>query len=212
MQFGKQDFNSKVLYFGHRDGSVSRLDTRCSDDAMFASCPGWKNDIFGSATQIQQLSKDDNLLIVKGSFGSSRVYDERRLSNLAPTHGRYTSPAIFEMHLPHRLGVHKTKSARCTGLAIDPTENVAVAPLATNTTNILGLWDVASGTFLRALSLGSLSFCELSCQNTATLGYKMCSGGADKEPTISTEPFGLWFKTDAIDLTPEGGGIHHVCF
>ena len=183
------------------------IDARRTYSAVFATSSSTSDNSFGSATAIQPL-QTDNMVVVKGSFGSCKVLDLRKQSTL------------FELCIPDDM-VHQTKTVRCTGLAVDPTESVAIAPFAgPNSCISFGIWDIGSGELLRTLKLGSNAgtgipaFCELS--SVVTSGYEMLCKMDSDTPEIFSEggSWGLWFKTNVISasLPPEVGGIHHIRF
>ena len=82
---------SNLAFLGHRDGSVSMIDTR-SRDALYATDFSLPGDSFGSATSIQRIVRC-NSIAAKGSFGSCRIFDMRCLSNnqSASRYQRYTA-------------------------------------------------------------------------------------------------------------------------
>jgi len=214
LQFQPNSFNDNLL-LGHRDGSISMLDIR-SRDVLFAhnsglSKPGVSS--FGSAASIRPLKRDNNLVVAKGSFGTCRLLDIRKLSNNIDS-SRHRHSTVFELSLPDHI-LHKTKSTRCTGLAVDPDESIAVAPFAGQNGDIhFAVWDICStGRLLRTLNLNdslgkrssdtsgkNAAYCELS--DVVTSGYEM-----------------IWFKTNlSISNTVAGaaplmgGSIHHIKF
>jgi len=222
LQFRKNNDTNHVL-FGHRDGCVSMIDTRSSGDAVFATGLSLPAVSFGSATSIQPLERDDNLVVVKGSFGSCRVFDLRRLSNNNDVSSRYQQSTLFELSIPDSM-VHQTKSVKCTGLAIDPTDSIAIAPFAGAGADDgidiqFAMWDIGTGVLLRTFNLNrmnkhasSSAFCELS--SVITPGYEMICKHDSDTPIITSEGslFGLWFKTNVGNAPPDGGGINHVSF
>mmetsp|Transcript_29063 Transcript_29063/g.61853 ORF Transcript_29063/g.61853 Transcript_29063/m.61853 type:complete len:227 (-) Transcript_29063:186-866(-) len=224
LQFRRKNKKNNIL-FGHRDGSVSMIDTR-SADALFATNLSMPGASFGSVSSIQPL-QNENLAIAKGSFGSCRVFDLRRLSNsYDASSSQYQQSTLFEMLIPDSM-VHPTKSVRCTGLAVDPTDSIAIAPFASHNNDIhFAMWDIGSGALIRTKKVNQLktpdagtdnsssSFCELS--SVLTSGYEMLCKKDSKVPVISSEgsTFGLWFKTNVLSdsSSPDGGGIHHIRF
>ena len=226
VQFRRNDNKNQVL-FGHRDGSVSLIDRR-SGDALFAS-DTYPGESFGSATSIQPLKKDDNLVVCRGSFGACRIFDLRRLSNNNDRHSRYQQSTVVEMSIPDSM-VHQTRSVECTGLAIDPSESIAIAPFANHDNDILfAMWDISTGELLRTLNLNSsirhtrpdalindipspIQFCELS--NAITSGYEMLCGKNSPIISSTSSSWGLWYKTNVFSdsMQPDGGGIHHITF
>lgn len=200
------------------------LDTR-SQDALFADLTLENGgSLFGSATSIRPLKRDDNLVIVKGSFGTCRVMDIRKLSNNIES-ARHGHSTIMELSLSNHI-VHKTKSTRCTGLAVDPSENIAVSPFASQNGHVhFAIWDICNtGRLLRTLNLknsntsgNDAAFCELS--NVVTPGFEMSCDEDSETPSILSKGWGLWFKTNISmstthsDSIPSvGGSIHHIKF
>jgi hypothetical protein len=231
LQFQPNSFNDNLL-LGHRDGSISMLDIR-SRDVLFAhnsglSKPGVSS--FGSAASIRPLKRDNNLVVAKGSFGTCRLLDIRKLSNNIDS-SRHRHSTVFELSLPNHI-LHKTKSTRCTGLAVDPDESIAVAPFAGQNGDIhFAVWDICStGRLLRTLNLNdslgkrssdtsgnNAAYCELS--DVVTSGYEMICDEDSETPFISSKAYGLWLKTNlSISNTVAGaaplmgGSIHHIKF
>jgi hypothetical protein len=213
--------------FGHRDGSVSMLDTRSSKDALFLSL---QSVSFGSTASVQPLKKDENLVVGKGSFGTCCVFDLRRMSNCSDP-SRCQQSKLFELSIPDHL-LHTTKSVRCNGLAIDPSESIAIAPFADQNDDIrFAFWSIGTGALLRNLRLNGVdncmttgagsraattAFCELS--SAITPGYSMHCKAYSDAPIITCEgrSWGVWYKTNnrILGTKPpaEGGGIHHLSF
>lgn len=208
-----------ALVFGHRNGSVTSIDTR-SPGASCRSAPSSS----GSITNIQSL-QDDKLVVVRSSFGSCRVLDVRRFSNSRDPSQCPRSIAV-DLSLPESM-VHQTKSVRCTGMALDPTNTVAIAPFASIKDDLrFAFWDVTSGELIRTLRLDRLrnssdstrglqpaAFCELS--SVVTPGYEMlCKKDCESPLIVSgfSGSWGLWFKTGDCSTPQNGGGIHHIKF
>ena len=225
VQFRSNNQSNHAL-FGHRDGSVSMLDTRSSNDALFLSL---QSASFGSTASLQPFDKDDNLVAGKGSFGTCCVFDLRRMSNCSDP-PRCQQSKLIELSIPDQL-LHTTKSVRCTGLAIDPSESIVIAPFADQNDDIqFALWDIGTGALLRTLRLNGVdkcmttgagrraatAFCELS--SAITPGYGMHCNIDSDAPIITCEDrsWGVWYKTNNLingtEPPAEGGGIHHVSF
>ena len=205
------------------------IDTRSRRDVSFATCTGLPGISFGSATSIQQLEHDNNLVAVKGSFGSCRIFDLRRLCNSnSRSSSRHHQSTLMELSLPDSL-VHPTKSVRCTGMAIDPSGKILVAPFTSIHDDVyFAMWDICSGSLLRTMNLSqsnlstrsetgnsyeAAAFCELS--SVVTAGYEMFCQKDSNRPIISSYSWGLWYKTLKLsDTSPSscGGGIHHIRF
>jgi hypothetical protein len=226
IQFRSNNESNHAL-FGHRDGSVSLLDTRSMKDALFLSP---QNVSFGSVTSLQPLQRDANLVAGKCSFGACFIYDVRRMSNCSDL-SRNRQSILAELSIPDHL-LHRTKSVRCTGLAIDPSESIAIAPFADQKGDIrFALWNICTGDLIRTLrpngvddcitsgpgSKGATpAFCELS--SVITSGYGMRCGIDSDSPTITREEhsWGVWYKSNYLvngtKPPEEGGGIHHISF
>lgn len=218
VKFRSNNESNHVL-FGHRDGSVSMLDTR-SQDALCLSLTSGAS--FGSVTTLQPLQKDTNLVAAKGSFGTCCLFDLRRMSSCTnPT--RHQQSKLFELSVPDHI-LHPTKSVRCTGLAIDPSGCIAIAPFADRDDDIrFAIWDIGTGDLLRTLNLNCVddcitsnvgksavipAFCELS--SVITPGYSLhCNRDSDL-PIVTCEGWGVWYKTNSF--INEGGCIHHLSF
>lgn len=238
LDFRPNCWNNDVL-LGHRDGSVTVLDFRSHDDVLFAHASDSSHSktasFFGSAASVRPLKRDDNLVVVKGSFGTCRLLDIRKLSNNIES-ARHRQSTVLELSLSNHI-VHKTKSTRCTGLAVDQAESIAVAPFAARDGDIqFAIWDICStGRLLRTLNVNNsidkrnsdrrdgnnnTAFCELS--DVVTCGSEMMTCDEESEPPFISckKSWGLWFKTNlsvssstSIDPAPlEGGGIHHMLF
>lgn len=224
----RKNNGSKFAMFGHRNGGVSMIDTRSVQTQVMTSTNlNLKVDeSFGSATSVQSLARDDNLVVVKGSFGSCRLFDLRKAAKIVRSkEKRLTDQSILhEFTLPDSSDVDKMKSTRCTGIALDSTENVVIMPYASKKNDVnFAMWDVTTARLIRTLKVNSTTssvdgppFCELS--STVTAGYEMrCNDSNDTPVTSIVEGTrGLWFKTSrrvASDTAPaEGGSIHHIRF
>jgi len=222
VQFAKGRGNQQI-YYGHRDGAVSMLDTRAR---KFHVLDLNSNDSFGSATALQTLY-DENLLIAKGSFGSCRVYDLRFVKRDADTRQSYGC-ALFNMSIPH--SGHKTKSVRCVGLATDINESIVASPFIDTKNGVeLAIWCIKTGRLIRTLDVSkrktalhsyskleddgqSAAFCELS--SVLTRGFDFIHEENSNVPRVRNlaGTHGAWFKTGSeTNGSPfEIGGIHHV--
>ena len=227
VQFRRNNDVNQVLY-GHRNGSISLVDSR-SLDALCAVGVDFSGASFGSATTLRSLQKD-NLVLAKGSFGSCRIFDIRRFRSSTATGPKDREKSmLLELTAPTSL-VHQTKSVRCVGLAMDPTETVAISPFAgQNDDVLLAVWSISTGRLLRTINVDSFkkrmcaddhtdigisAFCELS--SVVTDGFEMLFKNEYDAPVVSSrsETWGLWFKSMSVaKLSPaDGGGIHHLLF
>lgn len=211
VQFRSNNESNHTL-FGHRDGSVSMLDSRSSNDVHFLNLPC---ATFGSVSNLLSLQNNDNLVAVKGSFGECCVFDLRSMS-ISKDQTRKIRSQLLDLSLPdHRL--HRTRSVRCTGIATDPSESIVMAPFADLNDGIrFALWDISTGALLRTLRLNGVDnseavpgrFCELS--SVVTPGFRMRYDIDSNKPIVHSEGWGLWFKTNS--LPNDCGGIHHMRF
>ena len=227
----RKNNGSKFAMFGHRNGGVSMIDTRSVQTQVMTSTNlNLKVDeSFGSATSVQSLARDDNLVVVKGSFGTCRLLDLRKAAKIVRSkEKRLTDQSILhEFTLPDSSDVDKMKSTRCTGLALDSTENAIIMPYASSKNDVrFAVWDINTARLIRTLNVNSIiptsssvdgpPFCELS--STVTAGYEMRCNDSNDTPVTSIVDGtrGLWFKTSrrvASDTAPaEGGSIHHIRF
>ena len=223
----RKNNGSNFAMFGHRNGGVSMIDTRSVQTQVLTSTNlNLKVDeSFGSATSVQTLERDDNLVVVKGSFGACRLLDLRKAAKIVRSKERRLTDqnTLLEFTLPDSSDVDKMKSTRCTGLALDPTENAIIMPYATNKNDVnFAMWDVTTARLICTLNIPTTTsvdeppFCELS--STVTAGYEMHCNDSNDTPVTSIVDGtkGLWFKTSrkvASDTAPaEGGGIHHIRF
>jgi hypothetical protein len=207
--------NCDQLLLGHRDGTLSMIDIRSSDTQFATSCA----DDFGSVSSILQLKTNEHLIVAKGSFGSCCVFDVRRMNNNNKRDlSRHQQASVFKLLPPN--DVHYTKSTNCTGVAVDPLENVVIAPYATETNQVMAsLWAIDSGKLLRTMKLEDAStldnhcplFCELN--STSTCGFRMSSTN-ELTPIITGGRWGVWYKSRSASspLIPGTGSIHHISF
>jgi len=222
----RKNNGSNFAMFGHRNGGVSMIDTRSVQTQVLTSTNlNLKVDeSFGSATSVQSLERDDNLVVVKGSFGACRLLDLRKAAKIVRSKERRLTDqnTLHEFTLPDSSDVDKMKSTRCTGLALDPTENVVIMPYASKKNDVnFAMWDINTARLVHTLNIPTTSideppFCELS--SIVTAGYEMrCNDSNDTPVTSIVEGTrGLWFKTSrkvASGTAPaEGGSIHHIRF
>ena len=227
----RKNNGSNFALFGHRNGGVSMIDTRSVQTQVLTSTNlNLKvDDSFGSATSVQTLERDDNLVVVKGSFGACRLLDLRKSAKIVRSKEKRLTDrsTLLDFTLPESHDIDKMKSTRCTGLAIDASENVIIMPYASSKNDVrFAVWDINTARLIRTLNVNSIiptsssvdrpPFCELS--STVTAGYEMRCNDSNDTPvsSIVQGTRGLWFKTSrrvASDTAPaEGGGIHHIRF
>jgi len=221
LKFQKNNGKNNVL-FGHRDGSVSVIDTRSRRDALFSTEADepQSTSSFGSATCVRTL-RDERWAIAKGSFGSCRIFDLRCMSNekndarnniVKSSSSRYRQPSalLSELRAPSSM-IHPTRSIRCTGLAMDPAESVVVAPFAGSRNGNHGtgdvhfaIWDLSSGALLRTMNVNEMigNGRRRSLDDAGGMGY----GGAAPEPSsfcelssVATPGYEMLFGKDSTD-------------
>lgn len=225
--------NNNTVLCGHRDGSLSVLDKRSGD--MFNTGKMENSGrLLGSITNILPLRND--LVLVKGSFGSSRLLDVRCLKNRRMGDASNNDQALLaELTAPGEV-VHEMLSTRCVGCAVDPTERMTIAPFVSKQNELIfGLWCNITGRYIRgiemdcenlikdivpytdmgtgtAITAARSVFCELSA--TITPAFSMHTAHRDEEPRVMATKgsWGLWFKTGSLSTPVSGGGIHHITF
>lgn len=205
--------NEHDAIFGHRNGCVQLYDRRSSSSICSANYELDKVNMFGSVTSVLPLRNNGNVVLARGSFGTCRLFDLRRLGNKTQSH-------VYQYTLPELPGL-STQTGGCTGIAVDPGESIIVAPYTTRKMSDgaqqlkFAIWDVG-GDFLCEVPVGKSKangsiFCELS--SVVTPGY-----GLHRErgtPFIANiGRFGLWYKTNAFadDIPSRVGGVHHIVF
>eukprot|EP00957_Ditylum_brightwellii_P150256 11442805-Ditylum_brightwellii.AAC.1 len=108
-----------TIMYGHRNGNISLLDCRSGSFSSIIKpvhssrrSHQQMDECFGSVTSIQSLGSGESI-IAKGSFGSLRVFDIRRLGTAK--HGRDSSshPLLWNLTAPSKM-IHHTQSIRCT--------------------------------------------------------------------------------------------------
>jgi hypothetical protein len=210
------DGRRNLLMSGHRNGSFALIDCRSKDPRLVINSDG----DFGSAATVLKLEKNEHLFLVRGSFGSCRVFDIRRLQSNKRKYSKHQQPTVLKLLPP--ANVHNTKSSNCTGLAVHPTESVVVAPYATKQNEMrAALWSVENGQLLRTAVLESSStlstpgdcpmFCELKA--SATPGFRL---GINElgTPTVTCDSWGIWYKSWSASrsLPVDAGSIQHMIF
>ena len=114
VQFRSNNESNETL-FGHRDGSVSLLDSRSSNDVLFLNHPCAS---FGSVSNLLSLQKNDNVVAVKGSFGMCCIFDLRCMST-SKDHTRKIRSQLLDLSLPDHI-LHRTRSVHCDGAVCRP--------------------------------------------------------------------------------------------
>jgi hypothetical protein len=214
--------NSNGFLYGHRNGVVSILDYR-ANVLIYTS----KTNEFGSIQTLESLSKvgKPNEFLAKGSFGSCRLFDIRKLSNAIDdfTDERRAPALVHEMFYMDTKPSQRlaTASSGCVGMAIDTNGTTLLSPCAIDTTGttLLSLcaWNLTSGEFLRDISLASVGGRD-AASNAGQTRYCELIGGATWNTGHNNEPIGgglgAWVKFDPqLDLSGSAGGaIHNISF
>ena len=217
--------NSDGFVYGHRNGVVSILDYR-ANVLIYTS----KANEFGSIQTLESLSKvgKPNEFLAKGSFGSCRLFDIRKLSNAIDdfTDEQRAPALVHEMFCMDTKPSQRlaTASSGCVGMAIDTTGTTLLSPCVKGGEEwevCLGFWNLSSGAFLREISLASVGGREgASNAGQISSGSRYCEliGGATRNTWHNNEPtgggLGAWVKFDPqLDLSGSAGGaIHNVSF
>ena len=208
-----QLLDNHIMSCGHRDGSISLHDAR---GGKASGCNNLTN--VGSVTSTHPL-QDGNRIVVKGSFGPSWVADTRKFGGSSA--GPSENAVLVNLDVPVSL-LHKTNSTRCTGVASNPEETIAVSPFAGENKTSFAVWCLQTGKFLRSIDVPEADrntqlppFCELSSKTTS--GFEMSQRYGSESPPLKVEEssnFGIWFKSGSISPSaPRNyGGIHHLSF
>jgi len=217
----KQDGDA---FFGHRNGQLTIF-----DEYDQSCCSTKASQSFGSIASLNILERGDQLL-ARGSFGSCRLYDVRKMGMDSYYYDDDPS-VVHEFTLPDHLSTERL-TTRCNGVATNPVQSVAISPFVNEEeAPCLGVWSLYSGQYLgsRKLALDSgdemtpatstwgVSWVEL-CQ-TITPAWRW-KDECTERPERAAEPvpgaFGLWYKCGQSiagpTIPPEAGSIHHVYF
>jgi len=228
--------DSDGLLYGHRNGVVSILDYR-SSDLIYT---GTTTDDFGSITTLESLAKigKPNEFLAKGSFGSCRLFDIRKLGNNDFTDTRRAPALVHEMFYldtkPSQRLAHA--SSGCVGMAIDATGTTLLSSCTKGGAEpvvCLGVWNLTSGIFLREMSLASDLYEAAAIsidggRDGTRIGYESNAGqtppgsryceliGGATRSTRNNESsgkgLGAWVKFDPQLPYAVGGAIHNVCY
>ena len=240
-----------TVMYGHRSGGISILDYRSGSLSYIMNQAVTHNGrapkAFGSVTNLLNfptvggcngLGGTPFTFLARGSFGSCRIFDTRRLGGPTASPLREKS-LLMELSAPENIGAMMT--ARCSGVALDPTGQTIISPYVSDSGNNvrLGLWSLATGklvdeikpftehNFQDLCSEGAIpvdrdkapsppTFCELSPTITHAWGLDSKHSLDTSGVPIATNQigrWGLWMKCGSCIRTPvEAGGIHHVTF
>ena len=213
-------------YFtGHRNGWLSITDLRT--DCMDSYAPG--DESAGSLTRIMTMN-DSNKILTKHSFGSCFLWDVRMMGRDA------TVSPVLRLNVPKTM-VHPTKSSCCNGVALDPTQSIAISPfINVQERACIAFWSLSSGSFVGYKELqapeqdivvpeqdivvttsitGGMPHCELS--DAITPAWKPMVSARDGDMlTPDEDRWGLLFKFGAPLIrhaTPSFiSSIHQVTF
>ena len=217
--------NSDGFLYGHRNGVVSVLDYR-ANVLIYTS----KTNEFGSIQNLESLAKvgKPNEFLAKGSFGSCRLFDIRKLSNAIDdfTDEQRAPALVHEMFCMDTKPSQRlaTASSGCAGMAIDTTGTTLLSPCVKGGEEwevCLSCHNITSGAFLWEISLASIGGRDgASNAGQTSSGSRYCEliGGATRNTGHSNEPtgggLGAWVKFDPqLDLSDSAcGAIHNISF
>lgn len=201
-----------TILYGHRNGSISLLDTRTRTIQSVACA----DEQTGSTTSVLPLT-NGNMFLAKKAFGSCGLFDIRKMSP-----DRKDSSMVWNMRVPKNT-VNAMLSTCCSGIATDPTQTIAIAPFADGQRRShFALWSLTNGELVgtklcnstanRNTGIG-LPHCELRSTITPTWQLKSDHDGAS---TVRRRPnaWGLWFKSGQVETEAPCcvGSIHQLMF
>jgi hypothetical protein len=203
--------NENITLYGHRNGSMSLFDTRRKTIQLVS--PPDEQD--GSTTSILPLM-NQTMFLAKKSFASCCLFDIRMLSPQ-----RKNSAMVWNMKVP-KTAANATLSTCCSGIAVDPTQTIAIAPFADGQRrSYFALWSLTNGQLIgtnlaKATSVQTgigLPHCELRAAVTPVWQLKTDQDGASTVQRKSNA-WGLWFKSGQVEPSSPRciGAIHQLTF
>ena len=210
-------------FFGHRNGQLTIY-----DEYDQVCCSTKPSQAFGSITSINVLD-DCNLVLARGSFGSCRLYDVRKMG--MDSYYQEDPAVVHEFTFPDHQSTERL-TTRCNGVATNSTKNVAISPFVNGEeVPCLGVWSLHSGQYLGSKKL-AYSLEDEMTPATSTWGVawiELCQtitpawrwkDECKERPVRAVESvpgsFGLWYKCGQSIAGPtiplEAGSIHHVYF
>jgi hypothetical protein len=222
--------HSDIFYTGHRNGWLSMVDLRMDNANSYS--PGGTSSAAGSLTRILVMNDDSNKILTRHSFGSCFLWDVRMMGRSG---GGDKATPLLHLKVPKSM-IHPTKTTCCNGIAVDPTQSIAIAPIvSTEGQTCLAFWSLSSGAFIGCKELrapecvtsetasrgdgggGGMPHCELS--STITPAWKPIPSSTTRDGDLvepNEDAWGLWFK---FGSSPTGrvapnfiSSIHHVTF
>ena len=230
------DLRKKYVALGHRNGQVSIWDVNgngiCNSTRKSAHS-GQKPDTFGNTVALQWLG-GGNQVLAKGSLGDCRLYDTRQMGqrqNYQSYGDKETDPSLlWSLSAPPCCNLVRSKiSLYCNGLAVDPTQSFAIAPLLNEKEDpCFGFWSVTTGQLvgLKQLQSNAASavfekpppFLELA--TTTTPVFTTDEKGEFVLAPSAGNYSGVWFKSGrplspctgdySLNLSLGSGSIYHM--
>ncbi|GKZ00885.1 hypothetical protein MPSEU_001040200 [Mayamaea pseudoterrestris] len=205
----RTDRSIHTCIFGHRDGSVTLFDKRCSHSSIVKHA----DNCFGNVLALNCFLPNQ-VLARGGASGSCRLLDLR-----------LPRKVVKEYAVPSKL-VHEHLTQKCNGVTIDPCNNVVISPFVnTNMQPRFGIWSFRSGEYLGSQPLTR----KVSATNKQSVVVELCKTPTrawdwlDEElssahlSVLNIRPgaFGLWYKLAySVDdpLKDNANNIHHASF
>jgi len=229
---GHRDCGTTLLY-GHRNGTLSVVDPRSGSCQSSNSLPrGQKDDPFGSITSVLPIDAGGNMIYSRGSFGSSMIYDVRRLG------GALTS-LLHHLTVPTSERVDRMRTTGSYGAAFDPMRTTTFSPYVDgHGTCRVGMWSLQTGKFVgsypidqggRSRRTSRFPWVEISDRITDAwrlervdpldqdpLNQENCGDpGCEFAVRRDSSCWSLWFKCGYYkdESMPRSiGGINQLCF
>lgn len=206
--------NDRIILFGHRNGSISLFDKRCEHitNAASAQVQG------GSTTSILPL-RNEYMFLAKKSFGSCYLFDIRKMSE--------KNESTIVWHLQPPTDTISTLSFSCSGVAVDPTQTIAISPFAdSRRRGHFAVWSLINGSLLGSKSCQISSSNMVDCQSRICMPHCELRSGITPSWKFETQGDGsiairkkcnswsLWFKSGEVNpLAPNcAGSIHQLIF
>lgn len=220
-QFSRSDalcvdyLNENTLLFGHRNGAISLLDKRREHIQMVASA-----DMQGGSTTSVLPLANGCMFLAKKSFGSCQMFDIRKMSESKD------SAMVWHLQVP-RGTANATLSSCCSGVAVDPTQTIAISPFADGQRRgHFALWSLTTGHLIGSKPIQNSTLNTL--QGQSSIGLPHCELRSTITPSwqLGTEQDGnnvvkrksnawsLWFKSGEVDSHAPRcmGSIHQLTF
>lgn len=210
-----EHLDENTVLFGHRNGAISLLDVR-SGDIHSVSCPDKRS---GSTKCLLPLACD-KMFIAKKLFGDCHVFDLRKMKT---GWNDNASSVVLNLKCPEEM-IDRMLSTCCSGIAINPSENVVISPFSDrNRSGRFALWSLSNGNLIgsksirnlkpqQGLSRAALPHCELRA--TVTPSFEIAESQPKHFARSKKNSWSVWFKSGEVepDAPDCMGSIHQLTF